>query len=153
MKSGKEERKMSILIPQYNIRDTKKRYSELNNIALKGIEVITFNANNEVEKVSHIKTSYLDKLLDNLLFIPSEDLDNELGIYTISLTEIDLYGEGKTLDEAIDNLIDSIMQYLAIYVEKIDLFSKVESEIKQLYMLKLLRCNGDRKKIKKVIGY
>lgn len=153
MESGKEENKMSISIPQYNIRDTKKRYSELNNIALKGIEVITFNANNEDEKVSHIKTSYLEKLLDNLSFTPSVELDNELEIYTISLNEIDLYGEGKTLESAVENLLDSIIEFLVIYVKKIDLFSKVESEMKQLYMLKLLRCNGDRNNIKKVIGY
>lgn len=153
MDSGKEEKKMSISIPQYNIRDTKKRYSELNNIALKGIEVITFNANNEEEKVSHIKTTYLDKLLDNLTFTPSIELDNELKIYTISLNEIGLYGEAHTVEEAVEDLIDSIIQFLAIYIEKIDIFSKVESEIKQLYMLKLLRCEGNREKIKKVIGY
>ena len=144
---------MSISIPQYNIRDTKKRYSELNNIALKGIEVITFNANNEEEKVSHIKTTYLDKLLDNLSFTPSVELDKELEIYTVSLNEIDLYGEAHTVEAAVDNLIDSIIQFLAIYIDKIDIFSKAESEIKQLYMLKLLRCESDREKIKKVIGY
>ncbi|MGI6605531.1 MAG: hypothetical protein ACOX2X_00490 [Peptococcia bacterium] len=153
MNFDKEEKNMSISIPQYNIRETKMRYSELNNIALKGIEVITYNANNETEKVSHIKTAYLDKLLNSLSFAPSEELDEELGIYTVSLNEIDLYGEGNTLEAAIEDLIDSIIQYLVIYVEKIDLFSKVESETKQLYLLKLLRCNGDRKMIKKVIGY
>jgi len=153
MESRKGERKMSIAIPQYNIRDTKKRYSELNNIALKGIEVITYNANDKEEKVSHIKTSYLDLLLHKLSFTPSVDLDDELRIYTVSLNEIDLYGEGKTVEAAVEDLIDSILQFLAIYIEKLDLFAKAESEIKQLYLLKLLRCNGDREKIKKAIGY
>lgn len=153
MESRKGERKMSIAIPQYNIRDTKKRYSELNNIALKGIEVITYNANNEKEKVSHIKTSYLDLLLNKLSFNPSVDLDSELRVYTVSLNEIDLYGEGKTVEAAVEDLVYSILQFLAIYIEKLDLFSKAESEIKQLYLLKLLRCNGDKEKIKKAIGY
>lgn len=150
---GKGEKTMPAVIPQFNIRDTKKRYSELNTIALKGIEVRTYNANNEEEKVSHIKTSYLDKLLGNLSFQPTVELDEELRIYTVSLQEIDLYGEGKTIETAVEDLIDSILQFLAIYVEKIDLFSKVEPEMKQLYILKLLRCDGDREKTKKVIGY
>lgn len=153
MESRKGGRKMSIAIPQYNIRDTKKRYSELNNIALKGLEVITYNANDKEEKVSHIKTSYLDLLLHKLSFTPSVDLDDELRMYTVSLNEIDLYGEGKTVEAAVEDLIDSILQFLAIYIEKLDLFAKAESEIKQLYLLKLLRCNGDIEKIKKAIGY
>ena len=151
MESRTEGQKMSTAIPQYNIRDTKKRYSELNNIALKGIEVITYNANDEKEKVSHIKTSYLDLLLNKLFFNPTVDLDDELMIYTVSLNEIDLYGEGKTVEAAVGDLIDSILQFLTIYIEKLDLFAKAESEIKRLYLLKLLRCNGDREKIKKAI--
>lgn len=153
MEFSKGERKMSITIPQYNIRDTKKRYSELNNIALKGIEVITYNANDEKEKVSHIKTSYLDLLLNKLSFTPSVNLDDELKIYTVSLDEIDLYGEGKTVEVAVEDLIDSVLQFLVIYMEKLDLFAKAESETKKLYLLKLLRCNGDRERIKKEIGY
>lgn len=153
METGKGGKRMSIAIPQFNIRDTKKRYSELNNIALKGIEVITYNANNEEEKVSHIKTSHLDKLLGTLSFNPSVELDKEIGIYTVSLSEVDLYGEGNNLDTAVDDLIDSVIQFLAIYTDKIDLFSKVEPDTKQLYLLKLLRCNGDKEKIRKAIGY
>lgn len=144
---------MSISIPQYNIRDTKKYYSELNNMALMGLEIITYNANNEKEKVSHIKTTYLDQLLTALPFNPSLELDEELGIYTLSLPEVDLYGEGRSPDEAVENLLESILTFLAIYIEKIDIFSKVESETKQLYLLKLLRCNGDKEKIRKEIGY
>lgn len=137
----------------FNIRDTKKHYSELNNIALKGIEVITFNANNEADKVSHIKTSHLDKLLTNLAFKPQIELDHEIGIHTVALTEINLYGEGATLETAIENLVDSILEFLHIYVEKLDIFSKVESDQKQLFLLKLLRCQGDRDLLKKVLGF
>ena len=152
MESGEGVNKMSLAIPKFNIRDTKKRYSELNNIALKGLEVITYNANNENEMVSHIKTSHLDNLLSNLNFKPEVDFDEEIGLHTVSLPEIDLYGEGPTVEAAINNLLDSVLEFLSIYVEKIDLFSKVESDQKQLFLLKILRCHGDRDSIKKVIG-
>ncbi|MEA4924248.1 MAG: hypothetical protein VB084_02965 [Syntrophomonadaceae bacterium] len=152
MDSGEGVNKMSSAIPKFNIRDTKKHYSELNNIALKGIEVITFNANNETEMVSHIKTSYLDQLLSNLIFKPEIEFDEEIGIHTVSLPEIDLYGEGPTLEAAINNLLDSVLEFLTIYVDKLDIFSKVESDQKQLYLFKLLRCHGDRDSIKEAIG-
>ncbi len=152
MASGEGVNKMSLAIPKFNIRDTKKHYSELNNIALKGIEVITFNANNENEMVSHIKTSYLDQLLSNLIFKPEIEFDEEIGIHTVSLPEIDLYGEGPTLEAAVNNLLDSVLEFLTIYIDKLDIFSKVESDQKQLYLLKLLKCHGDRDLIKKAIG-
>ena len=79
--------------------------------------------------MSHIKTSYLDLLLNKLFFNPTVDLDDELIIYTVSLNEIDLYGEGKTVEAAVGDLIDSILKFLVIYIEKFDLFAKAESEI------------------------
>lgn len=153
MDTGKEDRLMSIAVPRYNIRDTKKYYSELNNMALKGIEVITYNSNNQDEEVSHIKTAHLDNLLDKLSFSPLIEKDEDLEIHTVALNEIDLYGEGETVELAIEDLITSIIEYLTVYIAKIDMFSKVESEAKQVYVLKLLRCNGDREQIKKAIGF
>lgn len=150
----KGEQKMSpVALPRYNIRDTKKYYSELNNMALKGIEVITYNATSENKEVSHIRTSYLNKLLDKLHFNPIVDYDDELCIHTVALNEIDLYGEGKTIEAAVDDLVNSIIEFLAIYLEKIDMFSTVEPELKQVYLLKLIRCTGDRDKLKKAIGF
>ena len=142
-----------VVIPRYNIRDTKRYYSELNNIALKGLEVITYNATSENEEVSHIKSSYLNQLLEKLPFDPIVEYDDELCVHTVSLNEIDLYGEGETIKEAVEDLINSIIEFLTIYLNKIDIFSKVEPEMKQIYLLKLLKCNGDREKIKKAIGF
>lgn len=142
-----------VVILRYNIRDMKRYYSELNNIALKGLEVITYNATSENEEVSHIKSSYLNQLLEKLPFDPIVEYDDELCVHTVSLNEIDLYGEGETIKEAVEDLINSIIEFLTIYLNKIDIFSKVEPELKQIYLLKLLKCNGDRKKIKKAIGF
>jgi predicted RNase H-like HicB family nuclease len=63
-----------------------------------------------------------------------------------------MYGEGETIEEATENLIDSILEYVDIYISQIDLFSRVESMEKQIYMLKLIRCNDDREALKKVLG-
>ena len=152
MDSQKEEGSMSTAIPMFNIRDTKKRYSELNNLALKGFEVITYNSNKQDEQVSHIKTAHLNELVDRLLFSPLVEHDQELGVFTVSVNEIDLYGEGNTKEEAIQDLINSIMEYLTVYVDKIDMFSRFEPVSKQVYVLKLLRCKGDREKLRKALG-
>lgn len=146
----------SLIDRKFNVRDTKKKYSALNTAALNGLEIVTFKGINKNvkkdEEVSHIKTNYVDYLMEFLKFNPIIKSGEELGGYTISLNEIDMYGEGATIEFAKEDLIDSIIEYIDIYVHQIELFSKVESIDKQVYMLKLIRCDGDREKIRKEIG-
>ena len=141
---------------KFNIRDTKRYYSDLNSTVLKGLELVTFKGINKntktEEEVSHIKKQYVDYLMNGLKFNPIIQAGEEIGGYTIALNEIDVYGEGDTLEEAKQNLLDSILQYIDIYIDKIDVFSQVESISKQVYMLKLIRCDGDRERLKEEIG-
>ncbi len=140
------------LVPKFNIRDTKKYYSDINAKALNGMEIITYNAMKAKEEVSHINKLYFDFLLDNLQFKPVVEYDEELKIFTITLNEIDMYGEGKSKEEATEDLLGSIQEYLKIYYNKIELYAKVEPISKQLYMLKLARCSEDKENILETIG-
>jgi len=151
------ENNMETLIKRkLNVRDTKKYYSQLNSAALNGLEIVTFKGINKNlkkdEEVSHIKTHYVDFLMDFLKFNPIIESGEEIGGYTISLNEIDIYGEGDTVEIAKEDLINTIFEYISIYENQIELFSKVESIAKQVYMLKLIRCDGNRDKIIKEIG-
>jgi hypothetical protein len=140
---------------KYNVRDTKKYYSDVNNNALNGVEIITYNNSNkkmdETNRVSHLKTSYVDFLFDRLIFNPIIESGEELGGYTISFREIDMYGEGATKEEAIQNVLDSVIEYINIYDEQIEIFSKVESIEKHMYMCKLIRCENDIEMLRKVL--
>jgi predicted RNase H-like HicB family nuclease len=140
-------------MPKFNIRDTKKNYSDINNMVLKGQEVITFNAVKEMGWVSHLKTEYIDFFIDNLTFKPIFTPDERLGGYTIEIVELgSIYGEGETKQDAIENLISNIIEYLQVYLQKIDLYSIVEPIKTRVYVLKLLRCDGDRDKIRKALN-
>ena len=146
------EKMEATLQNKFNIRDTKRFYSDINDKALNGIEVITYNAMGKVGEVSHLSKRIVDFLFDSLQFHITEDFDEELGVYTVSADNINIYGEGSTKAEATEDLLNSIMEYADIYVEQIDMFSKVEDITKQGYMLKVIRCSGDREKLKKVLG-
>jgi len=143
----------SLAVQKFNIRDTKQFYSNINNMAAKGLEVITYNASRESDEVSHIKTEYLDFLLENFTFNPIIVPDEKLGGYTIEIEELgSIYGEGDTQEDAIEELLGNILEYLEIYLEKIDLYSKIEPISTRVYVLKLLRCNGDKKQIRKALN-
>ncbi len=142
---------MKTTLKKYNIRDTKEHYCNINNKVLSGLEIITCKANTS-ENVSHIKKQYIDYLLGNVKFSIKEEFDKELKGWTISVNELNLYGEGATKEEAIEDLLDSILEFAEIYLEKVDLYSKVEPIETQIYMLKVLRCRGNEDVLRKELG-
>lgn len=142
-------------LEKFNIGDTKKHYTDINNKVLNGAEVITYNEKQKGKKaeVSHIKTEILDNICDKyLVFHPKVVLDKELNIWTVSVDEINMYGEGTSPSAAIDDLLDCLIDYEQIYLEKIDLMTKVQDLQTQLFMRKIIRCERDRQKLRKVMN-
>ncbi|MCK5763322.1 MAG: hypothetical protein KAH05_04315, partial [Clostridiales bacterium] len=72
-----------------------------------------------------------------------------MGIYTALIEKINLYGEGKTVNEAIEDLIDSIVEWCDIYHENIDRYKKLFDDEYRTYMLKFLLISDDRNEIRK----
>ncbi len=136
---------------EYTISNTKKTYCDINKQALSGIEIITSNAKTN-EKVSHIKKEYLDYLLAKLKFKFHKEYDSDLKIWTLMVKELNLYGEGENESIAVDDLINSVIKFTDLYRKKIEIFSKTENIKKQVYMLKILRCNNKRELLKKELG-
>jgi len=136
---------------EFSVSDTKKFYCEINNRVLDGLEVTTLNSKSN-EKISHIKTDYLDFLLNRIKFKALKEYDKELKTWTIAVKELNLYGDGYTEIEAAQDLLDSVIEYADLYLEKTSLFSKTESISKQVYMLKVLRSLSDRALLAKELG-
>ncbi|MFL0196384.1 hypothetical protein ACJDU8_12580 [Clostridium sp. WILCCON 0269] len=136
----------ALLEEKFNIKDAKIYSSKLNNILEKDI------GENEKknEEVNHIKTSYINFLMGFFRFKPV--IHSGEGFYNIILNEVNVYGEGDSLEIAKENLIDSIIEYINIYTDKINIFHKFETIERQAYMLKLIRCSGNREKLKKEVG-
>lgn len=142
---------MNNIKKEYSISDTKKTYCDINKKALLGIEIITSNAKTN-EKVSHIKKEYLDYLLAKIKFKFHKEYDENLKIWTLIVKELNLYGEGVNEKIAVDDLLDSVIKFTDLYRKKIEIFSKTENIKKQIYMLKILKCNNNRELLKKEMG-
>ena len=136
---------------EFSVSDTKKLYCEINNRVLDGLEVITCNSKSN-EKISHIKKEYLDFLLNRIKFKASKEYDKELKTWTVVIKELNLYGEGYTESAAVDDLVDSVIEFAGLYLDRTSLFTKTESINKQVYMLKILRFVSDRALLAKELG-
>jgi hypothetical protein len=123
-------------ISEYSISETKKLYCEINSKVALGFEVITCNSRSN-QKISHLKKEYVDFLLNRLHFRIHKEFDKDLKTYTVILKELGLYGEGYSYSDSVEDLINSIMELSELYKSKMDIFSKTESIVKQIYMLKI----------------
>ena len=156
-KERREGKKVEALLDErYNVSDTKKYYSKINDTVLAGLTVTTFNAFKEGEsfEVTHIRKDILEHLA---LYCGRYDIvktfDEEYDAWTVAIeNNINLYGEGKTQEEAVENLIDSAIDYATLYKEKSDLFCRLESLDKLVFFIRILICEGNREKVRFLLG-
>jgi hypothetical protein len=82
----------------------------------------------------------------------TEESDKELGIVTVSVNELNIYGEGSTRNAAVNELLNSITELLNVYYEKYDLFSRIENPIKLEYYSFLFPYRDNREKLMEALG-
>ena len=156
-KKRREGKKVEALLDErYNVSDTKKYYSRINDSVLAGLIVTTFNAFKEEKssEVSHIRKDILEHLaLSCNKYDIVKTYDEEYDAWTVAIeNNINLYGEGKTREEAVENLIDSAIDYAIVYKEKSDLFCRIENLDKIVFYIRILICQGDRDKVRFLLG-
>ena len=134
------------------ISEAKARFSELVRKAGTGLEVLSANKHDSTLLVSIVRTDILTAALDSLTFTICETVDAELGVTTVAVEEIPVYGEGQTREEAIQSLLDATLDYAEVYLERIELFSHTDSPKTQGLMIRLLRCREDRQAIRQTLG-
>lgn len=73
------------------------------------------------------------------------------GSVTICLVDLPLYGEGRNIDEAVDDLINAVIEFIDIYQEKIEIYriQFTDSQLKEMGLI--LECCSEREQIKSLI--
>ena len=120
--------------------------------ASKGMEIVAKNQTSK-ENVSLVSTPVVSAMLEAMQFSLEETIDAGLdNVITIAVNELPVYGEGKTREAAIEDLLETVIEYVDIYLNQIDLFSRIDTPKKQAYMLKLIRCGKDKSDLRKALG-
>ncbi|MBT9177144.1 MAG: hypothetical protein DDT20_01474 [Firmicutes bacterium] len=136
----------------YPVSQAKARFSEFVREASLGFEVVSTNKHGSGSLVSLVRTDILTAALDALTLTLTETTDDELGVITIAVADIPIYGEGVSREAAVHSLLDAAIDYTTVYRERIELFSHTDSPRTQALMIKLLRCEGDRVALRKALG-
>lgn len=131
------------IIREKSISDTKQHLPSIIREAASGYEVITRNYKSSNEgSVSIISTDIFEEILDeNYKFHPLIEEDKELGGFTISLNELLIHGEGKTLRDAMKDLAENVLDYTDDYLKRVDFYRQIENRKSHYpYLRRLAKC-------------
>ena len=150
MEKGREELEMKTISYQMPIplSEAKKSLSRLYMLAEAGLEIMITNKNSGWSNVSLVNSEILTAIFDKQDVPLVETPDENLGGLTIAIPNLPIYGEGNTREEAVEKLIDAVIEFREAYLENLELYKRSESLDNKIIMMKLLRCGDDREAIR-----
>ncbi len=143
MNDYKRVKFMNIIIKEKSISSTKQEFPSVFRQALKGFEIITGNQkSNDNETVSIISTKIFEDIIDKAYkFNPVIEPDEDGLGYTVALDEVMVFGDGDTLEEALYDLADNLIEYAMLYLEKMDFYMQIENRKDHYpYLRKIAKC-------------
>jgi len=150
MEKGREELEMKTISYQMPIplSEAKKSLSRLYMLAEAGLEIMITNKNSGWSNVSLVNSEILTAIFDKQDVPLVETPDENLGGLTIAIPNLPIYGEGNTREEAVEKLIDAVIEFREAYLDNLELYKRSESLDNKIIMMKLLRCGDDREAIR-----
>ena len=141
----------------YNVSTAKAQLGEIRRAALDGHEIIITNTKKRIndESVSVIASSLLDSIIErSCRFSPAWTKEEGDENYTLYVPEIDVFGVGPTKAAAIESLIATIQEYAALFFCDLRYYlsPSVRRDNHFGYLRRIVRCEGDSKKIREVLG-
>jgi hypothetical protein len=144
---SKNTREGELIVPKVlqerSISSTKQDFPSIFKMALNGQEVITGNFKSKSEDtVSILSTKDFKYILDiGFKFNPIIEEDEEGNGYTVALDEIMVFGDGDTLEEALDDLVENTLDYARMYFEKLDFYKQIPNRRSHYpYLRRIVTC-------------
>ena len=74
--------------------------------------------------------------------------------YTLYVPEVDVFGVGPTPEAALESLIETVQEYATLYFEDLQFYLSptVGRDGHFEYLRQIVRCEGDSKQIRAVMG-
>ena len=108
--------------------------------------------NNDKKTAAIISTNVLNDILKIYRFNTEVKKDDETGLYEAVQKEIRVYGSGETEIEALNQLVDMVIDSTTEYLENIDMYARMP-DMKELYpyYLRISQCR-DKEELLKVLS-
>jgi signal transduction histidine kinase len=145
---------MPKVLQERSISATKQDFPSIFKMALNGQEIITGNFKSKSDDtVSILATKDFKYMLDiGFKFNPIIEKDEEGNGYTIALDEIMVFGDGDTLEEALDDLIENTLDYTRMYFERVDFYKQIPNRRRHYPYLRRIATCATKEEVLEVIS-
>lgn len=143
-------------MPYVPVHEAKNRLTVLRREAAIGKELLLADAKRKDDQpVSLISTALLDELCETKTFSYDwlDEPGEENGNYSLYNRETGVYGVGSTKREAVEDYIDNIIDYAVVYFDDLPFYLSKSGDRREhyWYLRRVLRCEGDREKLYRVL--
>lgn len=94
----------------------------------------------------------MDLILAGYDFTPQWEEDAEQNLWTVYVPEIDVWGQGATRDDAAEDLVTAVLDYVDLYFEDVPFQIKVNRGAQLPHLLRISRAGEDRQAVRRALG-
>ncbi len=99
-----------------------------------------------------ISNELMEKLLENLSCCTEIEKESNMGFWTAYVHELDVWGRGNTVEEAVDDLVSAVQDYMEVFLDNVPFFLGAGRKEHLPYIFRVLFARGSREKIKEFLG-
>jgi hypothetical protein len=146
-------------MPYLNVTEAKNKLTIIRREALTGREYILADAKRKnAPLVSLISTELLDELCEKSATFTFKWVDEPTDsneTYSLWNNETGIYGIGVTKQEAQNDFLHNIQEYVSVYFENLPYYLSSQNPNREhyWYLRRVLRCEGDTEKLNKLFGF
>lgn len=139
---------------EYPIYEAKKNFSYILHEAGEHLKLFPIkNAQrHDAARIWVVGEPVIETILEGLRCTPEWEEDVEQGHWTVYIPELDIWGQGKTREEAADDLVTAALDYAAVYAEDVPFYLKFGRKHHLPFVWRLLLLGKEREKVKEFLG-
>jgi len=94
----------------------------------------------------------MEMLFDGVSCCPEWEKEHQLGIWTVYVPELDVWGKGETEEEAAEDLVSAAFDYMEVFLGNVPFFLSAGRKKHLPYIFSVMLMHGNRDKMREFLG-
>lgn len=99
-----------------------------------------------------IGNELMEKLFEGLHCRTEIENEVKMGFWTAYVPELDVWGRGSTLEEAVDDLVQAVQDYVEVFLANIPFYLGAGRKEHLPYIFRFFFARGNREEIRDILG-
>ncbi len=139
--------------PTLSVYEAKREFSSLvrESSELGKVYLVANAQRKHAPRTVILGASTLKTMLERYDFHPQWEEDAGQRLWTVYVPEIDVWGQGPSQEEAAEDLVSAVLDYVGVYRRDVDFYARVGKAGHFPFVLRLLLAE-DREQVRSILG-